>query len=268
MSRSHLNQNELPPPVQTPTDKRFVDLSGKRYGKLLVRYYVGKRGGQPYWLCQCDCGQYTVVYAGSLRRGATNSCGCLAQECAKSRGTHRMTGTAEYCTWTRIIQRCTDTKYHGYHKYGGRGISICGRWRQSFEAFLEDIGPRPTPKHSIDRIDNDGNYEPGNCRWATAREQANNRRTNRLLTVDGETWTVAQWAERTGLPDHVIRTRLHRGWTPRRAITTMPRTPRQITIHGTTMSIGQWAARLNVPPSVIYGRLRLGWPVAQVLTGP
>jgi hypothetical protein len=117
-------------------------------------------------------------------------------------------------------ERCTNT---AFKNYGGRGISVCQRWADSFEVFISDMGPRPSPKHSIDRIDNDGNYEPGNCRWATNLEQARNRRTNRVITLDGESLCLVDWAKRTGVDHRTISERLRKGWDERRAVLTPAR---------------------------------------------
>jgi hypothetical protein len=119
-----------------------------------------------------------------------------------------------------MIDRCTDSKRHDWHRYGGRGITVCQRWRNSYESFFADMGPRPSPQHSIDRIDNDGNYEPGNCRWATTLEQGSNKSNNRLLTFDGQTLTIAQWARKLGIPVGTLNLRIsHYNWPVERALT-------------------------------------------------
>ena len=129
-------------------------------------------------------------------------------------------------SWRGMLARCYSRTHHAYARYGGRGIAVCERWRASFEAFLEDMGPRPSKRQSIDRIDNDGDYEPGNCRWATPRQQARNRRNNREITWRGETRTVAGWAEVLGLSKHALRHRLEAGWSIERVLTAPPRQTR------------------------------------------
>ena len=126
--------------------------------------------------------------------------------------------TPEFRSWAHMRRRCKDQRDNRYDRYGGRGIVVCERWQTSFAAFLADMGPKPTPQHSIDRIDNDGNYEPGNCRWATRREQGNNTKRNRLLTLNGETMTVTEWSRKVGIHNRTIRARLARGWTVQDAL--------------------------------------------------
>lgn len=153
------------------------DLTGMTFGRLTVvkRSGTSKRG-DIVWACICKCGAETAVRGSNLRNGNTKSCGCFQRERAsESTSTHRLTKSPEYRSWASMIARCENPKYHHFHRYGGRGIRICERWRNSFELFLSDMGPRPSLKHSLDRKDNDGNYEPGNCRWATAKEQRLNR---------------------------------------------------------------------------------------------
>lgn len=134
---------------------------------------------------------------------------------------HGMTGTPEFNTWSHVIARCTNPRSKDFPRWGGRGITVCDEWRSSFLNFYRDMGPRPSPSHSIDRIDNDGAYEPGNCRWATQAEQQRNRRNNRWYTHEGETLTLAGWSERLGIPYFTLRTRLDQlGWTVDRALST------------------------------------------------
>lgn len=136
--------------------------------------------------------------------------------------------TAEYRTWRRMIRRCESPKHNRYVRYGGRGIKVCKRWRESFDAFVDDMGPKPDGL-SLDRIDNDGNYEPTNCRWATDEEQNRNRSITRQIAHDGKTQTLPEWAEETGVPWSVLDCRLRKGWTVARALTTPARTYAKIT---------------------------------------
>lgn len=193
---------------------KLIDLTGQRFDRLVVieRADVNK-GRKPAWTCLCDCGQTLETTGDSLKSGATRSCGCYRRETSselcKSRSKHDDTRSTEWYVWQGIRQRCQNSRSRDYSHYGERGIKVCDRW-QSYESFLADMGRRPSSKHSLDRIDVDGDYEPSNCRWATQREQQNNRRNNRLIEWQGETRTASEWARELGIKKDTFLKRLRR----------------------------------------------------------
>tara|TARA_R110002074_G_scaffold371192_1_gene546234 strand:- start:83 stop:580 length:498 start_codon:yes stop_codon:yes gene_type:complete len=145
------------------------DLTGCPFGRLTVLGPVRKtKHSQIVWLCKCECCNFATVVGGSLRSGATKSCGCLHRETARQNHTsHGLRNTLEYGAWARIKSRCYNPRHKSFNRHGGRGITMAAEWRDDFQLFFDHIGPRPSPKHNVDRIDNDKGYEPGNVRWAT-----------------------------------------------------------------------------------------------------
>lgn len=180
------------------------DLVGHRFGRLVVLEMTERnRSGNVLWKAQCDCGVVRVVAGDHLCRGTTRSCGCFSREVISNRNTTHGDSrfgrrTCEYGIWKTMIARCGNSSVDRYSSYGERGIRVCDRWCD-FRNFLEDMGRRPTPQHSIDRIDNDGNYEPGNCRWATRSVQSRNKRSTVLLTFMGRTQCMTDWARELGI---------------------------------------------------------------------
>lgn len=200
---------------------KAVDIAGERYGNLVAISPTAKRQGNTIvWLCRCDCGRMHEAGAASLRIGNTKSCGCLQPKTTAQRNyRHGMRRTPMYRIWLGMKERCLNPGYKQYESYGGRGINVCARWSSDFMAFLADMGERPSPKHSLDRIDNDKGYEPGNVRWATPAEQTRNTRRNRYIEADGQRLTIEDWSQKTGIPSRLISLRINRlGWTERDAV--------------------------------------------------
>lgn len=172
-------------------------------------------------LCRCVCGTENMVNVYNLASGKTNSCGCAAKPIRARK--HGLSKTPEYQIWKAIKARCYGVNHKNYPKYGGRGIRVCDRWRDSFDSFYADMGPRPSNRHSIDRIDTNGDYSPDNCRWATQVEQTRNTRRNALVTYNGETKTVAEWSTIIGMMSSTLYHRIAAGWSAERAIETPTR---------------------------------------------
>ncbi len=187
-----------------------LNIINNKYNKLTAIEFSHKEGRQnrQKWLFRCKCGAVRILDKGKVTGGYTKSCGCLLIQNRNSfvlrSTTHGLSGgrakkKPEYKSWCSMKGRCCNQKNKAFKDYGGRGIKVCDRWLNSFENFLADMGERPTPKHSIDRINNDGNYEPSNCRWATRLQQGRNKRGVKLVTINKETRCITEWIEHLGL---------------------------------------------------------------------
>jgi len=200
---------------------------GTRFDRLTVLGRAPKRGktGDAWWRCRCDCGGSKDVRGYNLRFGKVRSCGCLQIEGNKIKAesnvrhghARRGLGSSTHRSWDHMKQRCLNPKSDGYQNYGGRGIKVCKRWL-SFANFLNDMGERPAGT-TLERIDNDGNYELSNCRWATMREQTENNRRNRIIEFNETRLCLTRWAEKVGMRPSALRGRIRRGWPIERALT-------------------------------------------------
>lgn len=207
---------------------------GSRFGRLVVVSLrpATRNRGLGLGTLRCDCGEVVEKPMRYVVTSVIRSCGCLAREWSSTLGrehgvhaleptiSHGQTNTPEHDAWLAIRKRCNPERAEEHPGYAGRGITICERWQASFEAFLQDMGKRPGPEYSIDRIDNNGNYEPGNCRWAVRKTQQRNMRSNRLVEFRGETKTVAEWVEILDLNRGAVSERLRQGWSVERALST------------------------------------------------
>jgi len=210
--------------TQVPAANR-IDITGQKIGRLTVIRAIRKPGIERlFYECICECGSTRVIGAQNLRRRLTQSCGCLQKERVKAASfKHGLSHTPIHNTWMGMLQRCNDENCTAYPDYGGRGIKVCDRW-MVFENFLKDMGLPPQKGMTLDRYpSNDLGYQPGNVRWATKKEQANNRRSSKLITFKNETLTQAQWEDRFGLPRGMLNGRLQLGWTLDRALSTAPK---------------------------------------------
>jgi hypothetical protein len=197
------------------------DLIGQTFGRLSVAGVAPYNGHSKRWICVCDCGAVKYIATEKLASGHTKSCGCLRREAIaefnKSKKTHGQSGTAYYAVWNTMIARCERPRHISYPQYGGRGIRVCQRWRESFEAFAADMGERPDG-YEIDRRNNDGNYEPGNCRWVPQKANTRNRRVTPMHEHNGRRMALGDWAETTGIPYRKLKDRIRSGWSVERAI--------------------------------------------------
>lgn len=205
--------------------RSFPTQPGDRFGRLVVVIDHGSQNVS----CQCDCGQVAIAVRNRLRRGETKSCGCLHREHLQLIGTrstrHGQTRTREYIAWCSMNRRCNNPHDHAYARYGAVGISVHSDWagNDGFSNFLHEIGPCPSTKHTLDRIDGTKGYEPGNVRWATPTEQARNRKSNVMVTAFGRSQCLAAWSQETGIKTANIWYRIHNGWPPEDAVTKPPR---------------------------------------------
>lgn len=210
----------------------LIDLTGRRFGRLVVikraQDYIYRSGRrEPAWKCICDCGKEIDVLGNSLRTGSTNSCGCLWRErtieASKTHGACVNGKSARlYTIWCNMKSRCGNEKHHEYYNYGGRGINVCPELENDFSSFAKWAKSHGYKEElSIDRIDINGDYCPENCRWATKKEQANNRRNNRIITVNGVSKTMSEWSDVSGVSSSTIWARMNRyGWDAAKAVLT------------------------------------------------
>lgn len=218
--------------------KPHPDIIGKRFGKLTVIERVGSKRisaktTESLWRCVCDCGGERITIAGPLKYGRTTSCGCGRYDRSPrlrhghaGNAHHGIKPTSTYTIWRGMVVRCTKPNTANFQQYGGRGITVCERWT-TFDNFLTDMGERPSRNHSLDRIDGSGNYEPSNCRWATAIEQQTNRAVVRRITYRDKTYSLAALARFAGCSEEVLRSRIKAGWSIKDAVETPVRLKRK-----------------------------------------
>ena len=191
-----------------------IDLVGREYGQLKVVAKSDRTDDGltfPFWTCECKCGVTKDVDRSALVGGLTKSCGCARAARFKTHGLFNAY-RREHAVYQAMIQRCRNPRSQKWESYGGRGIRVCRRWQMSFAAFMKDMGPRPSGRHSIERIDNDGPYTPTNCVWATRRQQMRNTRSSRIIAFAGKRMTLVQWAEASGVRPDTLWSRIHHGW--------------------------------------------------------
>ena len=210
----------------TPRAKHSPVAPGQVFGRLTVISRDIKRGKIWYWICRCECGTKKAIRSDCLRDGASKSCGCLRHELHLAKiTTHGGKGSLAYGSWMSMRRRCLDASSKDFFRYGGNGVTVCERWKE-FANFLADMGERPSRKHTLDRFpNNEGNYEPGNCRWATWPEQQSNKRTNHIVECGGMSLTLAEWSKKTGILSSTLRRRLAAGWSVELTLASPSRRP-------------------------------------------
>lgn len=240
------------------------DLTGKRFGRLTVLKEAGRsKDRQIIWECICDCGNTTLVKAGNLTSGDTKSCGCLHKE-KFTNFKHGQRHTKLYGVWCGIKARCQNPNSTSYKDYGGRGIKICEEWEDFTNFYSWAIANGYKNGLTIERKDNNKNYSPSNCKWATYKEQANNKRNNVYFTYQGETKTLAQWDEST---DKDIAGRISKGWTIEQAMNTENNyNHTKIELEGKFYTIAELAKKYKINYGTLYNRIKkLHWPIEKAI---
>lgn len=245
-------------------------LIGQKFGRLEI---IAKSPINNFtFVCFCTCGRAKEVPIYNLKNGNTRSCGCLSYESKSNRRTHNMSKTSEYSIWSGMKARCYNPNNAAYYRYGGKKknpILMCPEWINSFENFYRDMGKRPSKNHSIDRLDNLKGYSKENCAWRTSKEQSNNTRRNTKLTYNGETHSIADWAEITGISLNALRHRHQRGWEIKKMLTTPSRKPEYFYYKGEFKTLSEWCIFLDLNVSTVYNRInQSGWSVERALSEP
>lgn len=206
---------------------RLINMAGKRFGMITAKSFAGtNRHKAAKWNCECDCGKSCVKLGHLLRSGKTTSCGCYHRKQAADRlTTHGESKSGLWHTWKNMVDRCLNPSSKQYADYGGRGISVCDRWAASFLEFMSDMGAKPSAGMTLERVDNDAGYSPENCRWASRKDQARNKRSNVVIELDGERLVLADWAKRIGITANALTLRLYR-WPLRKALLMPPNQPK------------------------------------------
>jgi hypothetical protein len=249
-------------------------LIGEKFHKLTViseaapRRFANSNGPVRYWLCRCDCGEMREVQQSAWIAKRFKSCGCHNKEVQRERmTTHGAVKTREYSSWKHAKQRCYNPKHESYHNYGGRGITMCDRWKESPENFLADMGPCPKGC-TLDRIDTNGNYEPSNCKWSTKKEQDRNRRTNKVYTVKGVTGCIVELCEHFEISKHSFYTRRALGWSVEKSLTEPLREPPTLTVKGVTGTLRELSKHFEISENRVFRRIQNEWDIEDAFLTP
>ena len=242
-----------------------IDLSGQKFGKLTAIKIAHKAKSQVYWQCKCECGNVKITITSNLRNGTVVCCGCIKASLRKKPVIFTENHRGAFNSWNNIRQRCYVPTNQAFDRYGGRGIVMAPEWRDSFEQFFNDLGPRPQGT-SIERIDNNKGYFPGNCRWATYREQARNKRNTRIVYIENEGMTRGEASERFSIGSGTIAWRDSNGRKGAALIAPPQRQPQQITVNGESYSIKDLAIKTGIAHHTLATRINRGWSVDRALT--
>jgi hypothetical protein len=252
----------------------FIDLTGQTFGRLEVKEKIANINRRTAWRCQCVCGGFKETTGDALQAGKTRSCGCLWDETMIKHGGYL---DPTYTVWRNMNARCNNPKNPKYSRYGGRGIKVVERWR-SYATFIADMGPRPEGL-CLERIDNDGNYDPSNCEWATYTQENNNTSRNKLITLGSVTKTAAEWCELTGLNHRTLASRLSSSMSVEMALTLppppgmlrdipKPKVHSKLTHNGQTFTIKDWSKLTGINSATIISRIARRWEPERALTKP
>jgi len=252
------------------TSKNMI---GQKIGQLLVIAPAKSYKHGSVWTCRCDCGVIVAVRGHSLRKkNPTQSCGCINP--GKSSHGHNNTNSPTYRTWMAMKQRCSNPKNIAFDRYGGRGISVCQRWQNSFENFINDMGPRP-PGHTIERRNVDGNYTPDNCCWIPNDKQCLNRRSNVIIEFNGKKQTVTEWSKEIGIPREIIYHRIKAKWPIDKVLSVhlfkkiKLHDRKSIYFNGKSQNLQRWSEETGIPYMTLLNRIRIGkWSIEKALTTP
>lgn len=251
---------------------KLIDLTGQKFGRLtVIRRGETSKCGQTKWVCKCECGKEKTVDSYNLRHGKSLSCGCLSREItSKTRKVHGLTKTRIHGIWSNMKTRCYNTNDHAFERYGGRGITVCEEWKDDFMSFYNwAMSNGYKDDLSIDRIDNNKGYSPDNCRWATAKEQNNNKRNVYKVTYQGKTQTLSQWAVELNVSHGILLRRFNKGLPLNEVFDTDKySTFKLITYNGETKNIKQWAETLGIPYKTLYKRISDGWTIKTAFNTP
>lgn len=245
----------------------LIDLTGKRFGRLTVIERAPNRGRRTMWRCKCQCGKEKVIRQEDLHSGKIVSCGCYLHEKITKHGLYK---TKEYRRWASMKDRCGNPKATHAHRYSGREITVCPEWKNNFQSYYDYVSKLPhfgEEGYSLNRIDNDGNYEPGNVEWADDYTQMNNTSKNHLIEYHGSIKTVTEWARIKGIPIDCLRNRIARGWDSNRALETPieKHTKHKILYNGELYNVSELAKILHIPRTTLNNKINKGIPIEEII---